>query len=1087
MSVLRSRVSAVIFPPPLLCIALIFVSSYFTAISSSSPDKMCPSSPGVISSLVSPNEEQDEGGSYVEFTTSIVPDHYLIHFQSYHLKGDREKIIVSSLMDSPTNASHMENLQGWHLIPRNNPSYDLPSDFEIIDFHGLNNERLKKRAVELLRRNPAVKAVTPERSVTRHIHSFAAELSNETPPQHAAAGAPPPPQKAAGSTRSRHTGSRRLMKSVAHQVTSVLGAKQLWDLGITGAGVKVAVFDTGLARNHPHFKRVKERTNWTDEKTLDDLLGHGTFVAGVITSSGEKCPGLAPDAELYIFRVFTDKQVSYTSWFLDAFNYAIVKKVHVLNLSIGGPDFMDQPFVDKVWELTANGITMISAIGNDGPLYGTHNNPADQLDVIGVGGINFEDDIAKFSSRGMTTWELPSGYGRVKPDIVTYGSYVRGSSNVEGCRSLSGTSVASPVVAGAVALLASGVLHRGNVINPASIKQTLMSTATRLPLANMFEQGSGKLDLHRAYHALLAYEPQASLSPSYLDLTECPYFWPYCTQGVYHGSLPVLVNVTILNGMGVSGRIVGEPIWHPYMSQGGSYLELSFKYSKLLWPWSGYLAIAIQVSEEGKEWEGIAQGHVTVVIESPAPVGTTEENSKPRISNLTLPIRVKVIPTPPKHKRILWDQFHNLRYPPGYFPRDALSVTNDPLDWNGDHPHTNFKGMYTALRNAGYYLEVLGQPFTCLESPHKSYGSLLIVDPEEEFFSEEIFFLQSEVKKGLSLIIFADWYNSTVMKKIQFRDDSTRGMWIPVTGGCNVPALNDLLSPWGISLGDTVLEGPFTIGHNAMHFVSGVEIMNFPRKKAATLLSATLKDQGLSILEKKSLEVSDAVILGLLNGEHENGNIAVYGDSNCLDDAHMEKPDCYWLLEALLEWVATNKVPAVFTQESTRLATPRGSASLLQSSPSRMDGSELWKFSKVLENIPGSTVHQPIPECIKWDVFDPQPLNRTAPTDLYKPPLKIMDGVPSLIPPSRAQGIRRLQVQPVPPLVLTEPASDTNGNGWKRTQQRPFSYGLLFSYLLMVCALIILCSQFYCRFAHRRRLCRLGRICNALHNTIRNV
>lgn len=47
-------------------------------------------------------------------------------------------------------------------------------------------------------------------------------------------------------------------------------------------------------------------------------------------------------------------QVSYTSWFLDAFNYAILKKINVLNLSIGGPDFMDQPFVDKVWELTAN-------------------------------------------------------------------------------------------------------------------------------------------------------------------------------------------------------------------------------------------------------------------------------------------------------------------------------------------------------------------------------------------------------------------------------------------------------------------------------------------------------------------------------------------------------------------------------------------------------------------------------------------------------------------------------------------------------------------------------------------------------------
>lgn len=163
---------------------------------------------------------------------------------------------------------------------------------------------------------------------------------------------------------------------------------------ILGAGVKVAVFDTGLSKHHPHFRRIKERTDWTNENTLEDGLGHGTFVAGVIASSKE-CLGFAPDADLYVFRVFTNKQViikcqekkmesylsgilqiiiilqvSYTSWFLDAFNYAILKKINVLNLSIGGPDFMDHPFVDKVWELTANGVIMISAIGNDGPLYG---------------------------------------------------------------------------------------------------------------------------------------------------------------------------------------------------------------------------------------------------------------------------------------------------------------------------------------------------------------------------------------------------------------------------------------------------------------------------------------------------------------------------------------------------------------------------------------------------------------------------------------------------------------------------------------------------------------------------------------------
>ena len=80
---------------------------------------------------------------------------------------------------------------------------------------------------------------------------------------------------------------------------------------------------------------------------MNDELGHGTFVAGVVASSKE-CLGFAPDAEIHVFRVFTKNQVSYTSWFLDAFNYAIMKKIHVLNLSIGGPDFKDTPFVEKV-------------------------------------------------------------------------------------------------------------------------------------------------------------------------------------------------------------------------------------------------------------------------------------------------------------------------------------------------------------------------------------------------------------------------------------------------------------------------------------------------------------------------------------------------------------------------------------------------------------------------------------------------------------------------------------------------------------------------------------------------------------------
>lgn len=56
----------------------------------------------------------------------------------------------------------------------------------------------------------------------------------------------------------------------------------MWNKGFTGKNVNVAVFDTGLEVNHPHFKNVIERIDWTDEKNPDDKIGHGTFVCGVI-------------------------------------------------------------------------------------------------------------------------------------------------------------------------------------------------------------------------------------------------------------------------------------------------------------------------------------------------------------------------------------------------------------------------------------------------------------------------------------------------------------------------------------------------------------------------------------------------------------------------------------------------------------------------------------------------------------------------------------------------------------------------------------------------------------------------------------
>ncbi len=97
--------------------------------------------------------------------------------------------------------------------------------------------------------------------------------------------------------------------------------------------MKVAVFDTGLAKSHPHFRKIRERSNWTNEKTFEDGLGHGTFVAGLIASS-KQCLGFAPDSELHIFRVFTNNQVRLNSRFekmrVTVLNYKYAGFIHIV-------------------------------------------------------------------------------------------------------------------------------------------------------------------------------------------------------------------------------------------------------------------------------------------------------------------------------------------------------------------------------------------------------------------------------------------------------------------------------------------------------------------------------------------------------------------------------------------------------------------------------------------------------------------------------------------------------------------------------------------------------------------------------------
>ena len=246
-----------------------------------------------------------------------------------------------------------------------------------------------------------------------------------------------------------------------------------------GEGVKVLVIDTGMDENHPELKgKVKYGINMF-EKTNDitDMYGHGTHVAGLI--AGNKT-GVAPNVDLYIAKVLDEKGEGSMASVMDGITLAINFEVDILCMSLGIRGGLPVQLEQRLLEAHAKGVNIVCAVGNMGlpePDY-----PAFMNEVIAVGGVDKDLNHCSFSNRGQQV-----DISAPAMDVLSAfkdGKYAR----------MSGTSMASPLVAGAIALLISHNRKQGIELTPAQVKEKIMNMGDNI---HSYDYGYGVVDLSK--------------------------------------------------------------------------------------------------------------------------------------------------------------------------------------------------------------------------------------------------------------------------------------------------------------------------------------------------------------------------------------------------------------------------------------------------------------------------------------------------------------------------------------------------------------------------------------------------------------
>ncbi|OPY63798.1 MAG: Serine protease AprX [Pelotomaculum sp. PtaU1.Bin065] len=313
----------------------------------------------------------------------------------------------------------------------------------------------------------------------------------------------------------------REVKAVLDVASPTVQSPPLWEKGITGKGIIVAVLDTGIYEHPDLSGRIVGFKDFINQKTQPyDDNGHGTHVAGNIGSNGSQSSyeyrGPASEASLVGIKVLNKMGAGQLSTVIEGIQWCIDNKeslgIRVLSMSLGSTateSYIDDPACQAVEKAWSNGIVVCVAAGNEGPQSNTIISPGIDPLVITVGAIDDndsispdDDQVASFSSRG------PTIDGLIKPDILSPGVNIislrsPGSTLDKQDKesrvgnwyfSLSGTSMATPVCSGVVAQ----ILQSDGSLTPDQVKKRLMDTAKAFDKLDPNIQGAGVIDAQKA-------------------------------------------------------------------------------------------------------------------------------------------------------------------------------------------------------------------------------------------------------------------------------------------------------------------------------------------------------------------------------------------------------------------------------------------------------------------------------------------------------------------------------------------------------------------------------------------------------------